>query len=221
MDRYWLLTWTTYGTWLPGDGRGFVSEIRDEAGNKVLHNTPGTTCDRDIPPLQTYAASTMTEEAVWLDLAQAQAVADQLRETAAHRCWWILALAVMANHVHVVVGVPGDPEPDKLRGDFKSWATRRLKGGWPDRESWWTQGGSDRVKKTPEAIRAAVVYVRDQHHPLVVWLDPRVVARLAAIEGERRGVSPPVDGRAASDDSAPAGSRRAAPPHGDSKETCP
>jgi hypothetical protein len=29
MDRYWLLTRTTYGTWLPGDVRGFVSRVRD------------------------------------------------------------------------------------------------------------------------------------------------------------------------------------------------
>jgi hypothetical protein len=32
MDRFWLLTWTTYGTWLPGDERGFVSEVRDDSG---------------------------------------------------------------------------------------------------------------------------------------------------------------------------------------------
>ena len=25
IDRIWFLTWTTYGTWLPGDERGFVS----------------------------------------------------------------------------------------------------------------------------------------------------------------------------------------------------
>jgi len=193
MDRYWLLTWTTYGTWLPGDRRGFVSEVRDETGNKVLHNSPGTPCDKDIPPLQAYAASITAEDAVWLDLAQARAVADQLRETAAHRGWWILALAVMANHVHLVVGVPGDPDPEKLRGDFKSWATRRLKDGWPGRDNWWTKGGSDRPKKTPEAIRAAVVYVRDQPNALVVWIDPRIAARLAELEGERRGVSPPVN----------------------------
>src|SRR5947209_816005 len=27
MDRYWFLTWTTYGTWLPGDARGFVGRV--------------------------------------------------------------------------------------------------------------------------------------------------------------------------------------------------
>ncbi len=190
MDRYWLLTWTTYGTWLPGDRRGFVCEVRDDTNEKVLHNTPGTPCDEDMPSLQVYATATMSEDAVWFDHEQAQLVADQLRETAAHRGWWILALAVMANHVHIVVGVPGDPEPEKLLADFKSWATRRLKERCPGKERWWTQSGSKRAKKTPEAIRAAVVYVRDQPNALVVWLDPRIIARLTETEGERRGVSP-------------------------------
>ena len=124
MERYWLLTWTTYGTWLPGDRRGFVSDVRDEAGDKVLHNIPGTPCDNDMPALKAYAASIMAEDTVWLDVSKAQAVADQLRETAGHRGWWILVLAVMANHVHVVVGVPGDPDPEKILADFKAWATR-------------------------------------------------------------------------------------------------
>src|SRR5205823_2545637 len=105
---------------------------------------------------------------------------------------WILALAVMANHVHVVVGVPGDPDPERILADFKAWATRRLKRGWPGREDWWTAGGSKRRKKTPAAIRAAVVYVQDQPGALVVWLDPRIEARLAELEGERRDVSSPV-----------------------------
>jgi REP element-mobilizing transposase RayT len=36
---------------------------------------------------------------------------DQFRETAGVRGWALLAAAVMANHVHLVVGVDGDPEP--------------------------------------------------------------------------------------------------------------
>jgi hypothetical protein len=30
MDRYWLITWTCYGTWLPGARQGFVSHVPDE-----------------------------------------------------------------------------------------------------------------------------------------------------------------------------------------------
>ena len=29
IDRNWFLTWTTYGTWLPGDPRGFVGSLRN------------------------------------------------------------------------------------------------------------------------------------------------------------------------------------------------
>ncbi len=172
MDRHWLLTWTTYGAWLPGDRRGFVSDVRDGEGEKALHNTPHTPCDADMPALQAHAAAIMTAETVRLDAAQAQTVAVQLRETATHRGWHLLALAVMANHIHVVVGVPGDPDPEKLLGDFKAWATRRLNAGWGRRERWWTQSGSRRIKRTPEEVRGAVEYVRDQPHALVVWLDP-------------------------------------------------
>jgi REP element-mobilizing transposase RayT len=183
MDRFWLLTWTTYGTWLPGDPRGFVSEVRDENGEKVLHNTPGTLCDADLPPLQAYAAAIMTEDAVLLDLARAEALAEQLRETAGHRGWRLLALAVMVNHVHLVVGVPGDPDPEKILGDFKAWCTRRLNGGWGPREHWWTQGGSRRPKKTAAALRAAIKYVRDQPPALVVWLDPEARAWIEEANG--------------------------------------
>jgi REP element-mobilizing transposase RayT len=171
MDRFWLLTWTTYGSRLPGDSRGFVSEIRDD-GAKVLHNVPGTPCDADMPRLEAFAASIMTEQSVSLLSAQAVALAEQLRETAGHRGWRLLALAIMANHVHIVVGVPGDPDPEKLIGDFKAWGSRRLNTGWGRREHWWTQSGSTRPKKTAAALRAAIKYVRDQPNALVVWLDP-------------------------------------------------
>jgi REP element-mobilizing transposase RayT len=180
MDRFWLLTWTTYGSWLPGDARGFVSEVRDLDGEKVLHNEPGTPCDADLPSLESYAASRMTEPGVLLNRAQAEAVALQLRETAGHRGWRLLALAVMANHIHVLLGVPGDPDPEKLLGDFKAWCTRRLNQGWGERERWWTQSGSRRRKKTASAVRAAIGYVRDQRHALVVWVDPEAVATYKA-----------------------------------------
>jgi hypothetical protein len=42
MDRYWFLTSTTYGNWLPGDPRGFVSGVIDEREGKVIHNQPMT-----------------------------------------------------------------------------------------------------------------------------------------------------------------------------------
>ena len=180
MDRYWLLTWRTYGTWLPGEA-GFVSEFRDAHGEKVLLNTPGEPTADELPALADYAATNMDEDAVVLDQPQADAVAEQLRETAGFRGWHILALAVLPNHVHVLVGVPGDPDPERLLADFKAWATRRLNANGQPRKHWWVQSGSRRKKETPGAIRAAAEYVRDQPNALVTWLEPKVSARLTEL----------------------------------------
>jgi REP element-mobilizing transposase RayT len=188
MDRYWLLTWRTYGTWLPG-APGFVSEFRDANGDKCLMNAPGEPTADEQPNLAAYAAVIRGDDAVLLDRPQAEAVADQLRETARHRRWQLLALAVMSNHVHLVVGVPGDPDPERLLADFKAWATRRLNHGWEHREHWWVQSGSRRKKDGPEKVREAVEYVRDQPNALAVWLEPRVAARLMELANGRTRIS--------------------------------
>jgi REP element-mobilizing transposase RayT len=171
VTRVWLLTWTTYGTWLPGDPRGFVTPIRDDAGKQVIHNEYGTPCDADVAPLRNYAQSILRQAPVWLTAEQANVVAVQLRETAAHRAWGLLALAVMANHVHVVLEAPENIPSQKILGDLKAYATRALDRafGTTPKRIWWTERGSKRLKPTPEAAAAAVRYVRDQKNPLVVW----------------------------------------------------
>ncbi len=171
MDRYWLLTWTTYATWLVGDARGFVSEIRDRNGSKVLHNVPGEPYDADLPELLQYVRDHLKGDPVYLTAAQAEVLIEQFRETAQHRRWELLAAAVMANHAHLVVGVLGDPAPAKLLIDFKAYATRALKKKWPLPQSgrFWTQSGSKRKLRDDAAVKAAVEYVRNQEYPLAIY----------------------------------------------------
>ena len=171
MDRFWLLTWTTYGTWLPGDVRGFVTEVRDEDGQKVRHNQSGTPCDADVPGLRRYAQCLLKCEPVLLDGTQADALLAQFQETAAYRGWGLLAAAVMPNHVHLVVGVPGDPAPYTLLQSFKAYGSRALNrlAPRPASGTWWTESGSTRRLPHHQAVRAAVRYVLRQHGPLVVW----------------------------------------------------
>jgi hypothetical protein len=57
MDRHWLLTWTMYGTWLPGDHRGFVSNVSNGNGQGKRHNTPGTLPNYDMAGLRSYGLS--------------------------------------------------------------------------------------------------------------------------------------------------------------------
>ena len=173
MDRHWLLTWTTYGSWLPGDRRGFVSSLRDAARQPVIHNQPQTPYDTDLPRLEVAMRSRMKGQPVRLLPAQADAIEQQFQETAAFRGWRLAAGAVMANHVHLVVGVPGDPEPETLLHAFKSYGSRVLNRRWskPPNGTWWTESGSRRKLPDAAAIHSAVRYVRDQQHALRIWID--------------------------------------------------
>jgi hypothetical protein len=126
MDRYWLLTSSTYGSWLPGDERGFVCSLRDESGQRIIHNVPGTPYDADLPALKQYAEKLLKCDPIRFTLAQAEALWSQFLETAGYRGWQLLVVGIMANHIHLVVGVPGDPDPKKILGDFKSYGSRAL-----------------------------------------------------------------------------------------------
>ena len=99
----------------------------------------------------------------------ARVVARQFHETAWFRGWTLLAYAVMRNHVHAVVGVPGDPDPATLLLSFKSYASRALNRLHGERRRWWTASGSRRRLRTEAHVAAAVRYVQAQQYPLVVW----------------------------------------------------
>jgi REP element-mobilizing transposase RayT len=191
MDRYWLLTSTTYGTWLPGDSRGFVSNVADETGGGVRHNERGAPCDANLPALRTYMRRQLIGSPIFLNEEQAEVTLSQFQETATYRGRLLLAVGVMANHFHLLVGVPGDPDPDALLGDFKSYASRALnrRYGKPASGTWWTESGSKRKKAGP-AILAAVDYIRRQYRPLVIWVNEEAVRILAS-----GGASAPCCGR--------------------------
>ena len=124
MDRYWLTTWTTYGTWVAGDSRGFVSNVSSQDGGpEVRHNVPGTECDANIPALEIYVRDRMIAEPCYLEQQQAEIVIQQFQDTTRDRKFELCAASVMKDHTHLVVGVPGDPDAHQLRELFKSWAT--------------------------------------------------------------------------------------------------
>jgi hypothetical protein len=176
VDRFWFLTWHTYGTWLPGDARGFVTELRDANWNKYLPNVPGSECQADLPGLKRFASDALAGEPVWLSAEHATTLLSQFRETAQYRKWELFAVAVLVNHAHLVVGVRGDPEPATILGDFKEYGSRALNrqfGKPPAR--WWTQTGSKRKLPHADALRGAIAYTRDQDRPLLVWLNESAI----------------------------------------------
>ncbi len=146
----YFLTWTTYGTWLPGDERGWVAK-------------PGQFLPPD-PYLEEVCRSLLTEPPLYLDPTQRELVEGTIADHCRRRGWHLHAVACRTNHVHVVVTAPGKKPKDVLN-QFKAWCTRKLKelleSSEPQsvRENWWTQGGSKRWLNDDESVASAVEYV--------------------------------------------------------------
>jgi REP element-mobilizing transposase RayT len=148
-----FLTWTTYGTWLPGDERGWVKK--------------GEGFQPPQPQLQAWAKQRMTEEACFLDDEQREFVEKTICDHCAIRKWELFAVSCRTNHVHVVVAAYRDP--DDVRDQFKAWCTRKLKElaimrGVEDgkvRSKWWTEKGSQRFIGDEESLEAVILYVKE------------------------------------------------------------
>ncbi len=175
VDRYWFLTWTTYGTWLPGDERGFVGVAPDESGKLVDRNQFGTPPAPPNQKLRESAERSLKSPPIVLTLAQANALLKQFQETARVRGWLLIAVGIMHTHththLHLIVGVPGDPDPEKLLGDFKAYGSRCLSREWskPPNETWWTTSGSKRKLANKHSVETVVHYIRQQPNPLLIW----------------------------------------------------
>jgi REP element-mobilizing transposase RayT len=142
-----FLTCATYGTWLPGDARGWV-EYR---GGWQLPD----------PARELEAAARMTEDACRLNESQRRAVEMQIAETCRHRGWRLHAVNCRSNHVHIVVSAD-EISPKKIRAALKAWATRRLKDQFDAaRENWWAERGCSRFLYNDENLGAAIAYVSE------------------------------------------------------------
>jgi hypothetical protein len=57
--------------------------------------------------------------------------------------------------------------------------------GRPLSDTWWSESGSRRKLPDERALLAAIAYVCDQEHPLLVWIDPRWNMELNPASGGR------------------------------------
>jgi REP element-mobilizing transposase RayT len=147
-------TWTTYGTWLPGDARGWFKRGRGL-------QTPDAMRELE-------ASLIMTEDALVLDEEQRRIVEKTIADHCRIRDWELHAVNCRTNHVHVVV--TADRDILVVREQFKAWCTRKLKehqramaGNNPTepREKWWTQRGWDEYVDDEDALAATVTYVAE------------------------------------------------------------
>ena len=149
-----FLTWSTYGTWLPGDARGWV-EYRHG------FHLPD-------PVLELECQARMTKVACRLSREQRDLVNKQVTETCEHKRWRLHAVNCRTNHIHVVVS--SIARPKAVREQLKAWCTRRLNEQQSSeglseakmRRQWWAERGSIRWIFEDGNLAAAIAYVHDE-----------------------------------------------------------
>jgi REP element-mobilizing transposase RayT len=147
------ITWTTYGTWLHGDRRGWIKK-----GYSGIKEPDWR--------LEDESRELMAEDAVTLTPIQREIVQETVRAHCELRKWKLHAANARTNHVHVVVAA--DRAPDEIMNQLKAWCSRKLsdeaeltrvvskKAG---RKRWFTEGGDKEVIHDDEHLRNAVRYV--------------------------------------------------------------
>jgi hypothetical protein len=90
----YMVTWTTYGTWLQGDKRGFVKD------GKILEAS--TELEQDNKKRQSSDKVSLTKEQREIVRISILREAEKIKES-------ILAISVRSNHVHAVIEGGGKP----------------------------------------------------------------------------------------------------------------
>jgi REP element-mobilizing transposase RayT len=170
-EHHWLLTWSTYGTWVPEGHRD--ASVAGRLVDGRIARPPGPRAEGAVQRERAAAARRLLREPpVWFGRHDAEVIVGSFRETAAHHAWSLLAAAVMPNHVHIVVGVAGDPAPSTLVRDFKAYASRALnrdRGYEPGvRGRWWTRSAATRPLRDAKQLAAAIDYVSAQPDRLLL-----------------------------------------------------
>ena len=148
----YFLTWTTYGSWLPGDERGWA----DKPGRLKLGDQK----------LVAQAKALLTEPELTLTDEQRQIVERTIADHCRIRGWHLHSVNCRTQHVHVVVTAT-DRDPEEVMDQFEAWCTRKLKdreqsnGHAKPRDKWWTQRGSKRHLFDEASVEEAIKYVSD------------------------------------------------------------
>ncbi len=170
-----FITWTTYGTWLPGDPRGYVSNTLMKNGRYTSRRSQhGEPVSRDNPHTFAAAKKAQQHETVWLLPQQAFTVAEAMKNAAAARHWHIIRAAVMAGHVHTLTANCPDDGP-AVRRILKGVSTAALSAGAGHPGRWWTRGGSGRYLHSQCSLDAVEEYIRNQRAILCEIINMRVI----------------------------------------------
>lgn len=138
----YMVTFTTYGTWLQGDERGYVKDRQVLEGNERL-----------------LAANkrAMRQEAVRLTRRQREIVREAILNEAKELKQKVFAICVWSTHVHVV-GENIGTTIDRVAGRYKAAATKAMRStGFEGKV--WTKGYDKRFCYDEDAMKKRIAYV--------------------------------------------------------------
>lgn len=137
-----MITWTTYGTWLQGDKKGYVKDGQVLGENVGLYESNKTSLE---------------SERVKLNKKEQEIVRQAIMNMACGLGQKIYALAICSNHVHIVAG-NFDEVIGKIVVRYKKVSTVALrKNGFSGKV--WTKGYDKRFCYDEDALRNRIEYV--------------------------------------------------------------
>ena len=153
-----FITWTAYGSWLPGDSRGWKHLKKGEL--------------QPQPRLEEWCKGRMKEKAVLLDEEHRRAVESVIRKHSQIRGWELHVVSVRSNHVHVAAtvipktGIKYHRAADgikRVRDELKANATRVLRRceNPIQNEKVWTKGGDIQFVDTEHDLEQVVIYISE------------------------------------------------------------
>jgi hypothetical protein len=154
----YLLTFSTYGTHLPGSEKGWVDEKHCAFGAPILAGNP----------LREAYWRTHLKEPPWILREQTQRTTlEAILGVCKNRGWFPHGIHVRTTHIHAVVS--GGASAERMLSDFKAYATQALRStrSGNQRRHYWTHHGSTRYIWNEVSLNAAIDYVLNQQGTLM------------------------------------------------------
>jgi REP element-mobilizing transposase RayT len=157
----YLITFTTYGTWLHGDTRGSVGKENNQYGSAYMESSPA---------LYRKEQRNLKNQPVTLSSKQRDIVLQAILKVCKYKGWFAHAVHVRSNHAHIVVS--GEKKPEEMMVSFKTYATRALRNNKNTSKrtiKYWTRHGSTKYLWTKKSLANAIMYVKNEQGRIMAF----------------------------------------------------
>lgn len=181
MPQWWLVTWTTYGTWLPGDPRGFQTWRGHRyvpPPKRYAKPAERTYQSVEYETEHHLASKSMTQDPVHLMPDQRRIAVEAIVAQFAEMPIDPAILAVGGEHAHFLARF-GAAKIRRTVGILKAAASRELHAAGTAFERVWTRGCHMKSKTTVKEVHGAFEYVRRHECEgavVHVWRRPTEIA---------------------------------------------